>query len=108
MCAFKTSNRPNPDHVSGADKREDDTLLVTLIGLDPSTVVEGVRSKNGFVGADVAFAGKMREICPVCMNTNLQLVLRQVSVKRSHMFCPQCTRCFDAIYADGTTALALA
>ncbi len=100
------------DHDSGnlsvADKREEDTLLVTLIGLDPSTVVDGVHSEEGFVGADVAFAGKMREVCPVCKDTNLQLVLRQAYVKRPHMFCTRCTRCFDAIYADGTAALALA
>lgn len=95
------------DSAAANDKRQDDTLLLTLIGLSPSAVVDGVRLQDGYMANDICFAGEMREICPVCYDTHLQLVLRQKFVKRSHMFCPQCTRCFDACYADGSTALAL-
>ena len=93
---------------SREDNRQEDTLLLTLIGLNPSAVVDGVQVPGGYLASEVTFAGPMREVCPVCYDTHLQLVLRQKFVKRPHMFCPQCTRCFDACYADGSTALALA
>jgi len=32
-------------------------------------------------------------------------VLRYAHVIRNHLFCPQCTRCFDARYPDGSSAL---
>lgn len=90
------------------NQRQIDTLLVTLIGLNPSAVVDGVPLQDGYLAHDIAYAGEMREVCPVCQDTHLQLVLRQKFVKRPHMFCPQCTRCFDGCYADGSPALAFA
>jgi hypothetical protein len=47
----------------------------------------------------------MRETCPHCPGMALKLVLRRDHVIRPHLFCPQCTRCYDAIDANGVSAL---
>jgi len=77
----------------------------SLVELDPSQVVQGVPTEAGFEAPDVQTAGFMREKCPYCQNVALQLVLRYAHVIRNHLFCPQCTRCFDARYPDGSSAL---
>lgn len=78
-----------------------------LLELDPQSVIEGVRVEQGFEAEDPRTFGAMREVCPACQDVNLQLVLRQERVKRAHLFCPQCTRCYAATYPDGSCALSL-
>ncbi|MFZ6742229.1 hypothetical protein ACO0LC_03275 [Undibacterium sp. JH2W] len=78
-----------------------------LLQLDPRDVIEGVMLKEGFQSEDAPSAGNMREHCPHCSGVQLQLILRYKFVKRSHLFCSSCTRCYDALYPDGTSALAL-
>lgn len=77
----------------------------SLVELDPSQVVQGVPTEAGYEAAAVQTAGAMREKCPYCQQVPLQLVLRYAHVIRTHLFCPQCTRCFDARYSDGSSAL---
>jgi hypothetical protein len=79
--------------------------LFSLAELDPRQVVAGVPVPAGFAAADVFPVGQMRETCPYCTDVPLQLVLRANNVIRTHLFCEQCTRCFDAIDADGNSAL---
>lgn len=76
-----------------------------LVQLDPQTVVDGVRYDDTFLADDIRTCGTMREVCPVCAEGHLQLVLRQKSVRVPHLFCLECTRCFGAFLEDGTPAL---
>lgn len=80
-------------------------LLLSLVELDPRDVVEGVMTEKGFLAADVVPVGPMREACPHCTGVALQLVLRHRHVKRSHLFCRVCTRCFDALNDGGHSVL---
>ncbi|WP_210543767.1 hypothetical protein [Rhodoferax sp. PAMC 29310] len=86
------------------DPRQQD--LFNLVELPPQLVVSGKMVANGFQADDVTPVGDMRETCPHCTGLPLKLVLRRDNVIRPHLFCPQCTRCYDAIYPDGTSALA--
>lgn len=90
-----------------SERRKRNTPFFTLIELDPREVIDGVMLEEGYVSIDATPAGKMREICPYCCNVPLQLILRYKHVKRSHLFCENCTRCYDAVYPDGTSALAI-
>jgi hypothetical protein len=81
--------------------------MLTLLELDPARVIEGERTGEGYLAPDPNMFGAMRETCPVCQDVNLQLILRQDRVKLAHLFCPQCTRCYDARYPDGSPALSL-
>ena len=87
-----SENRPitEPEH------RQNHTHLFHLVQLDPSMVIDGERVDNGFLADDLVVSGGMRETCPFCKTAHLKLVLRQANVKQAHMFCEQCTRCFDA------------
>jgi ribosomal protein S27AE len=80
--------------------------LFNLVELAPQLVVAGKMVANGFQADDVTPVGDMRETCPNCTGLPLKLVLRRDHVIRPHLFCPQCTRCFDAIDAQGNSALA--
>ncbi|MES2935797.1 MAG: hypothetical protein V4805_20175 [Pseudomonadota bacterium] len=91
-----------------ADKRREDGLLGVLVEVEPWSVVDGVRLNDGYLAEDPKIIGEMREPCPSCTDGHLKLVLRQSNVKREHMFCEKCTRCFDIQYADGTSALSIA
>lgn len=95
------TSSPIPEH------RHDNAELLYLVLLDPATVVDCKRTPNGYVADDIVVTGPMREVCPVCETVHLKLVLRQTHVKRAHMFCEQCTRCFDARYPDGSPALSI-
>ena len=88
-------------------QRQHTAALLTLVELDPSMVADGVWLHDCYLTGDITFSGEMREVCPECQDVHLQLVLRQEFVKRAHMFCPECTRCFDARYPDGSAALSL-
>ena len=90
------------------DHRQNDTDLLLLIQVDPLAVVEGVAVNDGYFAEDIVLTGRMRETCPVCHSVHLKLVLRQDNVKRAHMFCEQCTRCFDACFQDGTPVFSVA
>jgi hypothetical protein len=94
------SRRQNPE------RRVKDETSFSLVQVDPREVVRGVRAAAGLLVKNVATVGKMREMCPHC-NTPLQLVLRYKDVIRTHLYCEECTRCFDARYPDGNSALTL-
>ena len=97
---------PSPERPD-AHLRAQDRTAFSLLELDPRQVVKGVEVADGVVAEDVMPVGQMRENCPHC-DAPLQLVLRTNNVIRSHLFCEQCTRCFDAINPDGSSALLFA
>jgi len=82
-------------------------LLLSLVELDPREVVDGVMTEQGFLAPDVMPVGPMREACPHCPGVALQLVLRHRHVRRSHLFCRVCTRCYDALADTGQSALTI-
>lgn len=82
-------------------------MLVTLVELDPREVVDGIMTPNGFLAADIIPVGKMRESCPHCEGVALQLVLRHRHVKQSHLYCSECTRCYDAVTEHGHSILTI-
>ncbi len=86
------------------DHRHDATDSLLLVQLDPSTLVDGIAVANGYLAHEFSATGQMRETCPVCKTVHLKLVLRQNHVRKAHMFCEQCTRCFDALFQDGSPA----
>lgn len=89
------------------DKRVRDAQLRSLLELNPQLLVDGTLTAAGFLADDVDTAGTMREVCPYCKDTPLQLIIRRKHVIRSHLFCEKCTRCFDAILPNGRSAFAL-
>lgn len=95
---------PSPER-PGTRRRAKGGTLFSLLELDPRQVVKGVKVAGGFAAEDVIPVGLMRERCPYCTDAPLELVLRANNVIRSHLFCEQCTRCFDAVYPDGSSAL---
>ncbi len=103
----------NPMHANSplqSDARDPELPppLLILTELNPMAIIEGVMLDDGFKADDeVVSCGQMRETCPHCTSTHLQLVLRQKAVKLAHLFCPNCTRCYHASYEDGSPALAL-
>ncbi|MBO9537758.1 hypothetical protein [Herbaspirillum sp.] len=82
-------------------------LLLSLVELDPREVVDGEMTEQGFLAADIVPVGPMREACPHCQGVALQLVLRHHHVKRSHLFCRVCTRCYDALDESGYSILTI-
>jgi hypothetical protein len=90
------------------EHRKSEIDLLPLVEVEPFDVVDGIRVADGYLTGDIVISGAMRELCPECKTEHLKLVLRQEHVKRTHMFCESCTRCFDARYPDGTPALVLA
>lgn len=82
-------------------------LLLSLVELDPREVADGVMTEQGFLVADIVPVGPMREACPHCPGVALQLVLRHRHVKRSHLFCRVCTRCYDALNESGYSVLTI-
>ena len=87
------------------ERRRSSAPLFTLIEVDPRDVVAGEIIDGWYYADKIQPAGQMRERCPYCVDVPLQLVLRYRNVKRSHLFCASCTRCYDALYPDGTSAL---
>lgn len=76
-----------------------------LVELNPQMVVDGKVTEMGFLAdEEVDSAGKMRELCPYCTDVPLQLALRGGHVIRTHLYCDKCTRCFDAVFHDGSLA----
>jgi len=94
--------------ISPRPQRRREALAVTLMELDPRDVVDGVLLENGlFLAPDPTPVGSMRELCPHCEGVALQLVLRRHHVKRSHLFCEHCTRCYDAQCEGGYSILGI-
>ena len=94
--------------ISSRPQRRRERLDITLMELDPREVVDGVLLDNGmFLAPDPTPVGAMREVCPHCEGVALQLVLRRHHVKRSHLFCEQCTRCYDAVCEGGYSILGI-
>jgi len=90
-----------------ADRRNPHAPAFTLIELDPREIIDGLQLGQAYAAEDAPHSGSLRETCPYCPGVPLQLVLRFRHVKRSHVFCSNCTRCYDALYPDGTSALAV-
>ena len=87
--------------------RTGDMPPLVLVELDPRSVVDGTVVGACLQAEDVIPTGLMRESCPHCSDAPLQLVLCNTHVIRPHLFCPDCTRCFDALLPDGSSALQL-
>jgi hypothetical protein len=100
------SSRPASGRRLNPDRRVKDDTGLSLVQVDPRLVVRGVRAAAALIVQNTATVGKMRETCPHC-HAPLQLVLRYKDVIRSHLYCEECTRCFDARYPDGSSALTL-
>ena len=103
------SNKSSPESLAteapATDQRVVGVTPFTLVELDPQLVIEGELVVAGLLTDEVTPVGKMRETCPACSGVALQLVLPYPPVLRAHLYCPQCTRCFDALYPDGRSAL---
>ena len=78
---------------------------LNLFEIERASVVDAIRQDEIAEPDGVYAVGAMRELCPHCQTSHLKLVLRQKRVRRSHLFCDACSRCFDARYLDGTPAL---
>lgn len=87
------------------DKRRQNATPFTLKQLDPRYIVDGVPTSSGYLARDFIAAGEIRETCPECKTTHLNLVLLQAGVIKAHLVCPTCTRCFEAFYEDGSSVL---
>lgn len=82
--------------------RSEDQLFLTE--LDPEEVLDHIDDQ---APVDLSTFGTVRETCPKCAHTHLQLVLRQGPVRTAHLFCVKCQGCFDAHYANGASALTI-
>lgn len=109
IMEFDTDDPSSPSHPSKnkshpGEKARTEKLFF-LVEMDPTSVVDGTLTSAGWVAEPVTTAGKMRETCPHCKGAPLQLVLRDKNVIRSHLYCDKCTRCYEARYPDGRSAL---
>lgn len=104
--SLTTSQDDNSQQLA-KDKRQaaPDTQFI-LVELDPALVLAEAQERDN-AAAELRLFGQMRETCPECRTTHLQLVLRQRHVKLAHLFCQQCKKCFDACYPNGSSALAI-
>jgi len=78
---------------------------LVLSELNPRAVVDHVDDDGQPL--HVLSFGTVREVCPKCRTGHLKLVLRQSTVRIAHLFCADCTSCFDAHYPNGTPALTI-
>ena len=99
-----SSSAAHNDH-----RNNNDAATFTLVEIDRASVVDNIRLNDGYESApDFVYAsGPMRELCPHCWSNHLNLVLRQKRVRSAHLFCDCCSKCFDARYPDGGSALNL-
>jgi hypothetical protein len=97
-------------NITSSSKRRESPLVpeLFLVELAPTSIIEGAVIDRFFLEKEATPMGKMRELCPICKDVNLQLILRQGRIKQAHLFCSKCARCYDAHYADGSNALSLA
>ncbi|MFC0250667.1 hypothetical protein [Massilia consociata] len=92
-----------PEHATCRRHHADGNLV--LVELSPQAVIDQPRDAS--VPLELLTFGSVRETCPKCQHTHLQLVLRQSSVRVAHLFCADCESCFDAHYSNGTPALTI-
>jgi hypothetical protein len=78
---------------------------LVLSELNPRMVVDHLDDEG--LPLHVLAFGSVREVCPKCQTGQLKLVLRQSAVRVAHLFCADCTSCFDAHYSNGTPALTI-
>ena len=97
---------PPQQHATPSRRRaaEPDACLV-LSELNPRAVIDHL-DEDGHPIHVLTF-GNVREVCPKCRTGHLKLVLRQSAVRMAHLFCADCTSCFDAHYQNGTPALTI-
>ena len=84
-------------------RRDEDALLLNQ--LDPARIFDVPAGDSA--SCELITFGNVRETCPACQAVPLKLVLRQENVRMAHLFCPQCHCCYDARYANGTSALTI-
>lgn len=94
-----------PSHPGARQRRNEQVETLVLSELNPRMVVDHVDDEGQPL--HVLTFGSVREFCPKCQTGHLKLVLRQSSVRVAHLFCADCTSCFDAHYANGTHALTI-
>lgn len=82
---------------------ECEPLLLTE--LNPYAVVDHVGGRDDPI--ELLSFGIVREPCPKCHKTCLNLILRQDNVRTAHLLCPDCRSCYDAHYAGGAPALTI-
>lgn len=99
-----SSAQQHPAPAPRQRRNEPDDMLV-LSELNPRVVVDHVDDEGQAL--HVLTFGSVREFCPKCQTGHLKLVLRQSSVRVAHLFCADCTSCFDAHYPNGTPALTI-
>lgn len=104
MSHLSRQNHPASTHGAWVENRAGGAAEFFLKGLAPSVVVDGVATHSGFFADDAKSVGSLRETCPHCC-IPLQLVLRYKHVIRTHLYCENCSRCFDACLPDGSSAL---
>jgi hypothetical protein len=78
---------------------------LVLSELNPHAVIDHVDDDHSAI--HVLTFGSVRELCPKCRGSHLKLVLRQSAVRVAHLFCADCTSCYDAHYANGAPALTI-
>ena len=99
MSPTQQHTPPTSHRRSGAQE------YLVLSELNPRTVVDHLDDEGQPL--HVLTFGAVREICPKCRSGHLKLVLRQSAVRIAHLFCADCTSCFDARYPNGTSALTI-
>lgn len=106
LLAFETTSGPAPasNPVHGRRQRHaEDNLLLTE--LNPHAIVDQPEDQQAPMM--LTTFGTVRESCPKCMHSHLNLILRQRNVRTAHLFCAECHSCFDAHYASGVPALTI-
>jgi len=94
-----------PAGTPGGERRGAGAVQLILTELNPHVVVD--TWYDGEQPRELLTFGTVRELCPKCRQGSLKLVLRQSSVRMAHLFCADCTSCYDAQYADGAPALTI-
>lgn len=96
---------PGKEDIPSQEARRGLAAPFSLVELNPQLVLnDAVLESAIMTEGDVAYGGRMRELCPYCGDVPLQLALRSKHVIRTHLYCNKCTRCFDAVYSDGSPA----
>ena len=96
----------SPQHNPSTSRRRNiasDCLV--LSELNPRTVIDHLDEENQSL--HVLTFGTVRESCPKCQTGQLKLVLRQSAVRVAHLFCADCSSCYDAHYENGMPALTI-
>lgn len=97
---------PPPPNANPSRRRPGDADgTLVLIELNPRAVIDHL-DEDGHPIHMLTF-GSVRELCPKCRSSHLKLVLRQSAVRVAHLFCADCTSCYDAHYQDGAPALTI-